>query len=49
MEIGPAYEVYKSLSQGQSHQGTIVFDVPSTHGRIVLPASDDTPIGYWTF
>lgn len=49
MEVGPSYEVLKSLSQGQSHQGTIVFDVPATHGRIVLPASDDTPIGFWTF
>lgn len=49
VEVGPEYQSYQSLSKGQSHQGTAIFDVPATHGRIVLPASDNSPIGYWTF
>jgi hypothetical protein len=49
LDVGPAYEVFKSLPQGQFHQGAITFDVPAAHGRIVLPASDDRPIGFWTF
>jgi hypothetical protein len=49
VEVGPEYQSYQSLSKGQFHQGTAIFDVAATHGRIVLPASDETPIGYWTF
>jgi len=39
-----------TLNAGESISGTLVFDVPAKHGKIVyLPVDQGGPIAYWTF
>jgi len=47
---GADNELYATLNAGESTSGTLVFDVPSKHGKITYsPVDQGGPIAYWTF
>jgi hypothetical protein len=40
---------FVTLQKGERQDGTVAFDLPARHGRLVVPGTDGKPQAIWTF